>query len=91
MVARHWRGRSRADTASAYLDHLRIETLPRLRALDGHRGAYVLRRKRMTADYEINLDDKYGQLAVIDIAAEAAEHEPWFNQTLARVHDAVVR
>ena len=45
MIARHWRGRSRADTASAYLDHLRIETLPRLRALDGHRGAYVLRRE----------------------------------------------
>ena len=45
MVARHWRGRSRADTASAYLDHLRIETLPRLRALDGHLGAYVLRRE----------------------------------------------
>ena len=45
MVARHWRGRSRADTAAAYLDHLRIETLPRLRALDGHRGAYVLRRE----------------------------------------------
>ena len=45
----------------------------------------------MTADYEINLDDKYGQLAVIDIAAEAAEHEPWFNQTLTRVNDAVVR
>jgi hypothetical protein len=45
MVARHWRGRSRADTASAYLDHLRIETLPRLRALDGQRGAYVLRRE----------------------------------------------
>lgn len=45
MVARHWRGRSRVDTASAYLDHLRIETLSRLRALDGHRGAYVLRRE----------------------------------------------
>ena len=45
----------------------------------------------MTADYEINLDDKHGQLAVIDIAAEAAEHEPGFNQTLTRVSDAVVR
>jgi hypothetical protein len=25
----------------------------------------------MTTDYDINLDDKYGRLAVIDIAAEA--------------------
>ena len=45
----------------------------------------------MTADYDINLNDKYGQLAVIDIAAEAAKHEPWFNQTLTSVNDAVVR
>jgi hypothetical protein len=28
------------------------------------------------ADYDINLEDKYGQLAMIDIAAEAAAHEP---------------
>jgi mannose-6-phosphate isomerase-like protein (cupin superfamily) len=46
----------------------------------------------MMADpYNINLDDKYGQLAVIDIAAEAASHEPWFNQTLTSVNDVVVR
>src|SRR5262245_941587 len=45
----------------------------------------------MSADYDINLDDKYGQLTVIDVAAEAAEHEPWFNQTLTTVNDAVIR
>jgi len=45
MIVRHWRGPSRADSASAYLDHLRMETLRRLRALDGHRGANVLRRE----------------------------------------------
>jgi mannose-6-phosphate isomerase-like protein (cupin superfamily) len=45
----------------------------------------------MSADYDINLDDKYGQRTVIDVAAEAAEHEPWFNQTLTSVNDAVVR
>jgi mannose-6-phosphate isomerase-like protein (cupin superfamily) len=43
------------------------------------------------ADYDIHLDDKYGQLTVIDVAAEAAAHEPWFNQTLTSVNDAVVR
>lgn len=42
-------------------------------------------------DYDINLDDKFGQLRLIDIAAEAAAHEPWFNQTLTSVNDAVVR
>ncbi len=42
-------------------------------------------------DYDIRMDDKYGQLALIDIDAEAAAHEPWFNQTLTTVNDAVVR
>jgi mannose-6-phosphate isomerase-like protein (cupin superfamily) len=45
----------------------------------------------MSQEYEINLDDKYGQLTLIDVAAEATAHEPWFNQTLTRVNDAVVR
>jgi mannose-6-phosphate isomerase-like protein (cupin superfamily) len=43
------------------------------------------------ADYDIHLDDKFGQLALIDVGAEAAAHEPWFNQTLTTVNDAVVR
>jgi mannose-6-phosphate isomerase-like protein (cupin superfamily) len=41
--------------------------------------------------YDINLDEKYGPLTLIDLAHEAAQHEPWFNQTLTRVNDAVVR
>ncbi|HEV3002534.1 MAG TPA: cupin domain-containing protein [Solirubrobacteraceae bacterium] len=43
------------------------------------------------ADYDIHLDEKYGQLTLIDVASEAAAHEPWFNQTLTSVNDAVVR
>jgi mannose-6-phosphate isomerase-like protein (cupin superfamily) len=42
-------------------------------------------------DYDIQLDEKYGSLALIDIPAEAAAHEPWFNQTLTTVNDSVVR
>jgi mannose-6-phosphate isomerase-like protein (cupin superfamily) len=42
-------------------------------------------------DYDIRLDDKFGQLALIDIGAEAAANTPWFNQTLTSVNDAVVR
>ena len=42
-------------------------------------------------DYDIRLDDKYGQLALIDVGAEAAANEPWFNQTLTSVNDSVVR
>ena len=42
-------------------------------------------------DYEINTDDKFGGLQLIDLPAEIAAHEPWFNQTLTTVNDAVVR
>src|SRR4051795_4834784 len=42
-------------------------------------------------DYDIHLDEKFGPLELIDVAAEAAAHEPWFNQTLTKVNDAVVR
>ncbi len=48
----------------------------------------------MTADehdYDIRLDDKYGSLTLIDLPAEIAAHEPWFNQTLTTVNEAVVR
>ena len=42
-------------------------------------------------DYDIQLDDKYGHMALIDLARESAKHEPWFNQTLTTVNDSVVR
>jgi mannose-6-phosphate isomerase-like protein (cupin superfamily) len=42
-------------------------------------------------DYDIRYDDKYGQLAQIDVAAEGAGYEPWVNQTLTSVNDSVVR
>ena len=45
----------------------------------------------MPDNYDINLDDKFGQLTLIDIGAEAAGHERWFNQTLTTVNDAVIR
>lgn len=33
----------------------------------------------------------FGYLELIDVSAEAAAHEPWFNETLTTVNDAVVR
>src|SRR6201996_2158082 len=42
-------------------------------------------------DYDIQLDDKFGSMVVIDIPAEIAAHEPWFNETLTTVNDSVVR
>jgi len=45
----------------------------------------------MPQDYDIHLDDKFGHLNLIDVGAEAAAHEPWFNQTLTTVNECVVR
>ena len=41
--------------------------------------------------YDIQLDAKFGSLQLIDLPAEIAAHEPWFNQTLTTVNDSVVR
>jgi mannose-6-phosphate isomerase-like protein (cupin superfamily) len=41
--------------------------------------------------YDIRLDQKFADLTVIDVDGEAAAHEPWFNQTLTRVNDTVIR
>jgi len=40
---------------------------------------------------ELADEDVFGHLELIDIPAEAAAHEPWFNETLTSVNDAVVR
>jgi mannose-6-phosphate isomerase-like protein (cupin superfamily) len=40
---------------------------------------------------ELRDEAVHGQLELIDIGAEAAAHEPWFNATLTTVNDSVVR
>lgn len=42
--------------------------------------------------YETHLDERFGPLELVDVQAlaDACGH-PWFNQTLVRVNDAVVR
>jgi mannose-6-phosphate isomerase-like protein (cupin superfamily) len=45
----------------------------------------------MAEPYDINLDVKFDQLERIDVGAEGAAVEPWFNQTLTQVNDSVVR
>ena len=46
----------------------------------------------MQNKYNINLDIKYSHLETIDIPAIVSEcKEKWFNQTLTKVNDSVVR
>ena len=46
---------------------------------------------RSVRHIELADGEAFGHLELIDIAAEAAAHVPWFNETLTRVNDAVVR
>jgi mannose-6-phosphate isomerase-like protein (cupin superfamily) len=41
--------------------------------------------------YDIHLDVKFDPLTHIDVDAEAAAVQPWFNQTLTQVNDSVIR
>jgi mannose-6-phosphate isomerase-like protein (cupin superfamily) len=42
-------------------------------------------------DYNINLDIKFAPLETIDVNAIVASNEPWFNQTLSKINDSVLR
>jgi heme-degrading monooxygenase HmoA len=44
MIARAWRGKAPFETANDYVRHLEVRVFPELRKIDGHRGAYILRR-----------------------------------------------
>jgi mannose-6-phosphate isomerase-like protein (cupin superfamily) len=44
-----------------------------------------------TIGYTNEDENKYGYLTLIDIPAEVRSHQPWFNQTLTTVNDAVVQ
>ena len=43
-VLRLWKGRSTVERASEYVLHATKKVFPALRAIEGHRGAYLLRR-----------------------------------------------
>jgi uncharacterized protein YciI/heme-degrading monooxygenase HmoA len=44
MILRMWKGRARPEKAGEYVQHATKKVFPELRAIEGHRGAYLLRR-----------------------------------------------
>jgi heme-degrading monooxygenase HmoA len=72
MIARLWRGWTRsADDADSYEELLRTKILPELHGIDGHKGAYVLRRR-------VEGGDEFVVLTLFDsmdaVRAFAGEH-----------------
>jgi heme-degrading monooxygenase HmoA len=49
MIARHWRGWTRAGDADAYENFLKQRVLPGLAQLEGYRGGYILRAENTAA------------------------------------------
>ena len=45
MIARHWKGVAKASSAAAYVEHLRHDTFPALRKLEGFIDAAIFRRE----------------------------------------------
>src|SRR5437016_7793766 len=43
MIARHWRGWTKAQDADTYENLLKSKVLPELRKIPGYRGGYILR------------------------------------------------
>jgi heme-degrading monooxygenase HmoA len=46
MIGRLWHGSAKPEHADAYERLLRAEVLPGIHHIDGHRGAFLLRRER---------------------------------------------
>ncbi len=44
MIARHWRGWTTRENADGYEAFLKQMVLPGLRAVEGYRGGYILRK-----------------------------------------------
>jgi heme-degrading monooxygenase HmoA len=44
MISRHWRGLAKRDRAAEYEEHLRTDTFPNLRQIDGFLGGDILKR-----------------------------------------------
>ena len=44
MFARIWKGRTRASQSDRYMEYMQTTGVPDIRATDGNRGVYVLRR-----------------------------------------------
>ena len=45
MIERHWRGIARPEFADEYVAHLRRDTFPQLKRIDGFVDASILRRE----------------------------------------------
>ena len=70
MISRQWRGLTRSDQASSYEEHLRAETFPALRNIEGFVDAAILRR-RVPSGIEFLIVTRWESMAAIEKFAGA--------------------
>jgi heme-degrading monooxygenase HmoA len=70
MISRQWRGLARPDQASAYEEHLRSETFPAIKAIEGFVDASILKRK-LANGIEFLIVTRWSSMAAIEKFAGA--------------------
>jgi heme-degrading monooxygenase HmoA len=65
MICRLWRGLTRPEEADHYVEHLRQQTLPRLRELPGFVDVSILRRQ-LDRGEEFLVITRWGSLKAIE-------------------------
>jgi heme-degrading monooxygenase HmoA len=89
MIARHWRGWTTARNADAYETVLKNTVLPGLKALQGYRGGYVLRREIENQEVEFVVVNLFESLDAVKRFAgpdfAVAVFEPEARRLLSRV------
>jgi heme-degrading monooxygenase HmoA len=89
MIARHWRGWTTARNADAYETVLKNTVLPGLKAIQGYRGGYVLRREVENQEVEFVVVNLFESLDAVKRFAgpdfAVAVFEPEARRLLSRV------
>jgi heme-degrading monooxygenase HmoA len=92
VIVRTWHATATAEGAEAYREHFTDSVLPELRRIDGHRGAYLLRRDR-DGRVELEVLTLWDSMeAIIRFAGSDAEHavvEPEAQAVLAAFDSTV--
>ena len=100
MIVRSWRARTTANRAYLYPMHFNEVVLPRLRALEGFRGAYLLRRDDEREEVEFVVQTLWDSMEAVtrfagatpDVAVVDAEAEEAFTTFDAHVlhHEVLI-
>jgi heme-degrading monooxygenase HmoA len=92
MIVRMWRGQAKAANADAYEHFVTTRVFPTLPAIEGHRGAYLLKRP-VDGEVEFIAVTLWESLAAIrGFAGEHIEHavvEPEARAVLSSFDDVV--